>query len=354
MNSTEKFKKVFLITMLSVALAACGGGGGGGSGKQQGNNAGDAGQTPNAGDDQTNSVGVNGAGNTGYIYYTDRSRIVRHNVVTGERQFYIDTYFSFAESAGASDDGSLFAAFGNNYKELDIYNTESKQLLHWDAGYEIDFAAPVSFSPDNKYFMVRRVNHYSSGDFDQLEFYDIAGNRMGYVKDSISAWDWLSNDEIIIASGDTIYRWSLSGGAPVGEPKPIITLGGDSIWDLSISPDKSKIAFIKRGATAHIVDIAGGGDKKIAAIITDSPTDKWVADLVSVRWSPDSKSILVGGRGINMMYGIRNSTYISIFPIDSETVLDTGDEKYWLVKKDGDGYYYTSESDLYSMEWLQN
>ncbi len=362
MNSARTALRNFLITICIGAISACGGGGGkhgsANPANNLGNTAGDGQTQSGSGNDQgqNGTTEVNQAGNTGYLYYVDSGRIVRHNVATGDKRNYIDTYYKHAKSASASDDGTMFAVFELAYHDLDVYNTESKRLLHLTMGEfsDVDMDPPASFSPDNKYIMFRLYHSWDSDGIDQLQIYDLNGNMTGSIDRSISAWDWLDNNEIIVAMGDTIYRWPVSKGVPTGTPTPIISLGGDSIWDLSVSPDKTQIAFIQRGATAHVVDIVGGADKHIASIITDSPTDKWISDLISVRWAPNGKSILVGARGINMAWGIRNCTYMSIFPTNADTVLDTGDSTYWLVHKESDAYYYTCENDLYSLEWTQN
>lgn len=347
--------KTFIASILIAALAACGGGGGKShGGKDDPSTSLDNGKTP--GEGIPGAGGVNGVGNIGYIYYADGSKIVRHNVATGERIFYVDTYFDYAKSASVSGDGTLIAAFDLEYHDLDIYNAESKKLARISTGEysDIEFTAPVKFSPDNKYFTVYRANRYDSDQPHQLEFYDLGGNLVDAIQNDISAWDWLSNNEIVLAAGDTIYRWTVSQGHPSGSPVPIISLGGDDIWDLSVSPDKTKIAFIKRGATVNIVDIVGGSDRHVASILTDPGHDWTIVDLVSVRWSPNGNSILIGGRGINVAYGIRNCTSLSILPSNSNAVLDVGDKKYWLVEKGSDGtIQYSCESDLYSIDWIQ-
>lgn len=143
-----------------------------------------------------------------------------------------------------SPDGKLLATSGND-PSVNVWDTETLQLVHQFSHLDMEFARFTSFSPDGRWLMVsegRRGRSLPDGGvpvYFEVAIWNLStGERLGRVTDAATVWDvvWSPRGEIL-AYWDSfpqpvIRFWAPPGGG-AEVPGPVAVRGieiGDAVW----------------------------------------------------------------------------------------------------------------------------
>ena len=192
-----------------------------------------------------------------------------------------------------SPNGGLLAS-GNYYGTIDLWNVETKQLIHTFEGGDISVCS-VAFSPDGRTLASGGGNNAGGiwRSHHTIKLWDIEERQLVYTLErhgggvnSVA----FSPDGSLLASGgddDTIKLWDVEQG------QLIDTLTGHKDWvhSVAFSPDGSLLA-----------SGSGDGTIKLWDVEQRQPIDTLKGnryDVLSVAFSPDG-SLLASGGGNNM------------------------------------------------------
>lgn len=144
------------------------------------------------------------------------------------------------------------------------------------------FGGALKFSPDKTRFAA----NWSSTDIGDpvasiITLFTRTGTRLNRYKD-FSGYDWATDNLLYLSSFNELYRVD-----PTTSAQPtLITRTANSLRDIQISPDGTKVAFIMK-SSAWIMNVDGTALRKL--------TESNVL-LGEVAWSPNGKVIAVSER----------------------------------------------------------